>query len=77
MLQLFMLSNTFRFKILHSAKVDISYPYNLTLRQELHKNEHKNGALILRAMEHLISKDEDSIQKLVHHGLIVKIRIFI
>ncbi|XP_058621196.1 synaptonemal complex protein 2-like isoform X3 [Onychostoma macrolepis] len=40
--------------------------------KELHKNEHKNVALILRAMEHLISKDEDSIQKLVHHGLVVK-----
>ncbi|XP_016398079.1 synaptonemal complex protein 2-like isoform X2 [Sinocyclocheilus rhinocerous] len=40
--------------------------------KELHKIEHKNVALILRAIEHLISKDEDSIQELVHHGLVVK-----
>uniref|UniRef100_A0A8C1T9Z7 Synaptonemal complex protein 2-like n=1 Tax=Cyprinus carpio TaxID=7962 RepID=A0A8C1T9Z7_CYPCA len=40
--------------------------------KELHKIEHKNVALILRAIEHLISKDEDSIQKLVNHGLVVK-----
>ncbi|XP_059390555.1 synaptonemal complex protein 2-like [Carassius carassius] len=40
--------------------------------KELHNIEHKNVALILRAIEHLISKDEDCIQKLVHHGLVVK-----
>ncbi|XP_073686400.1 synaptonemal complex protein 2-like [Garra rufa] len=40
--------------------------------KELHKNEHKNVALLLRAIEHLISKDEESIQKLVNHGLVVK-----
>ncbi|XP_077100428.1 synaptonemal complex protein 2-like [Siphateles boraxobius] len=40
--------------------------------KELHKNEHKNVSLILQAIEHLFSKDKDSIQKLVHHGLVVK-----
>lgn len=43
--------------------------------QELRKNEHKNVALILRAIEHVISKDEECIHKLVHHGLVVKISI--
>ncbi|XP_056090710.1 synaptonemal complex protein 2-like [Rhinichthys klamathensis goyatoka] len=41
--------------------------------KELHKNEHKNVSLLLQAIEHLFSKDKDSIQKLVHHGLVVKI----
>ncbi|XP_051737825.1 synaptonemal complex protein 2-like isoform X2 [Ctenopharyngodon idella] len=40
--------------------------------KELHKNELKNVSLILQAIEHLISKDKDSIQTLVHHGLVVK-----
>ncbi|XP_048031261.1 synaptonemal complex protein 2-like isoform X2 [Megalobrama amblycephala] len=40
--------------------------------KELHKNELKNVSLILQAIEHLISKDKDSIQKLIHHGLVVK-----
>lgn len=39
---------------------------------ELRKNEHKNVALILRAIENVISKDEECIHKLVHHGLVVK-----
>ncbi|KAK9953513.1 hypothetical protein ABG768_017500 [Culter alburnus] len=38
--------------------------------KELHKNELKNVSLILQAIEHLISKDKDSIQKLIHHGLV-------
>ncbi|XP_067233806.1 synaptonemal complex protein 2-like [Chanodichthys erythropterus] len=41
--------------------------------KELHKNELKNVSLILQAIEHLINKDKDSIQKLIHHGLVVKI----
>ncbi|XP_051538997.1 synaptonemal complex protein 2-like isoform X2 [Myxocyprinus asiaticus] len=44
----------------------------MTPLRELHKNEHKNVALILRAIDHVISKDEDCIQKLVHRGLVVK-----
>lgn len=41
--------------------------------QELRRNGHKNVALILRALEHVIIKDEECIHKLVHHGLVVKI----
>ncbi|XP_073796034.1 synaptonemal complex protein 2-like isoform X3 [Danio rerio] len=40
--------------------------------KELHKHEHKNVALILRAIEGLINKDEDCIHKLVHNGLVAK-----
>ncbi|KAG1953747.1 synaptonemal complex protein [Pimephales promelas] len=40
--------------------------------KELHKNEHKNVSLLLQAIEHLFGKDKDTIQKLVQHGLVVK-----
>ncbi|XP_056593648.1 synaptonemal complex protein 2-like [Triplophysa dalaica] len=40
--------------------------------KELRRNGHKNVALILRALEHVIIKDEECIHKLVHHGLVVK-----
>ncbi|KAA0705004.1 Synaptonemal complex protein 2-like [Triplophysa tibetana] len=39
---------------------------------ELRRNGHKNVALILRALEHVIIKDEECIHKLVNHGLVVK-----
>ncbi|XP_043082152.1 synaptonemal complex protein 2-like isoform X4 [Puntigrus tetrazona] len=60
--------------ILNEEKSSVSLADRLdeVVIKELHKNEHKNVALVLRAMEHLITKDEDSIQKLVHHGLVVK-----
>ncbi|TRY91051.1 hypothetical protein DNTS_035774 [Danionella cerebrum] len=38
----------------------------------MHIKEHKNVALVLRAIEHLIGKDEDSIQRLVQYGFVVK-----
>ncbi|KAG1953754.1 synaptonemal complex protein [Pimephales promelas] len=45
--------------------------------KELHKNEHKNVSLLLQAIEHLFGKDKDTIQKLVQHGLVVKISIYL
>ncbi|KAK3541404.1 hypothetical protein QTP86_024594 [Hemibagrus guttatus] len=41
--------------------------------RDLHKNEFKNVILILRALEQVISKDEDCINQLVYRGLLVKI----
>ncbi|XP_053083847.1 synaptonemal complex protein 2-like isoform X2 [Pangasianodon hypophthalmus] len=40
--------------------------------RDLHKNEFKNVTLILRALEQVISKDEDCINQLVCQGLLVK-----
>ncbi|XP_046689521.1 synaptonemal complex protein 2-like isoform X2 [Silurus meridionalis] len=40
--------------------------------RDLHKNEFKNVTLILRAVEQVISKDEDYINQLVSHGLLIK-----
>ncbi|XP_053343383.1 synaptonemal complex protein 2-like [Clarias gariepinus] len=40
--------------------------------RDLHKNEFKNVTLILRALEQVICKDEDFINHLVSHGLLVK-----
>ncbi|XP_026121038.1 synaptonemal complex protein 2-like isoform X2 [Carassius auratus] len=54
------------------ASVSLADRLDEVVIKELHNIEHKNVALILRAIEHLISKDEDCIQKLVHHGLVVK-----
>ncbi|KAK2869887.1 hypothetical protein Q8A67_024279 [Cirrhinus molitorella] len=53
------------------SSVSLADRLDEVVTKELHKNEHKNVALILRAIEHLISKDEESIQKLVHHGLVI------
>ncbi|XP_072535099.1 synaptonemal complex protein 2-like [Salminus brasiliensis] len=40
--------------------------------RELHKNEFKNVTLILRAIEQVISKDGDCINRLVRQGVVIK-----
>ncbi|XP_017551673.2 synaptonemal complex protein 2-like isoform X2 [Pygocentrus nattereri] len=40
--------------------------------RELQKNEFKNVTLILRAIEQIISKDKDCINRLVHQGVVIK-----
>ncbi|KAL6462970.1 hypothetical protein MHYP_G00293920 [Metynnis hypsauchen] len=43
--------------------------------RELQKNEFKNVTLILRALEQIISKDKDCINRLVHQGVVIKISV--
>ncbi|XP_073669183.1 synaptonemal complex protein 2-like [Paramisgurnus dabryanus] len=71
----FVQNNVFKaFVIVREEKSSITLVDRLdeVVITELHKKEHKNVVLILRAIEHVIDKDEECKHTLVHHGLVVK-----